>query len=100
MSIYFSNSAYVSCIVGRTMDRKHVSAKGNWFCPSANLTSKELLRAGRLFVAVQKQQRSVMEGLPINNNKHCLDQMYGIYIYIYILYHVHVLFFSKSPRRV
>jgi hypothetical protein len=49
-------------MMGRLIVRKHVSAKGSLLEPSSNLTRSLSLLAGRQFVAVQKQHKSVRHG--------------------------------------
>jgi hypothetical protein len=64
MSINFLKSSYDSWTVGRDIAKKQVSATGKGLLSSWNFTCRVPFRGGKLFMAVQKQQRSVMEGLP------------------------------------
>ena len=67
--MYLLKSSYDLCAVGSDNEQKHVSANGKRFSPrSWNFTIKELLLGGKQLNAVQKQQRSVMEGLSKTKN--------------------------------
>ena len=65
ISMYFLNSSYDLCMVGRVMMEKQVAAIGNFASPSLNVTRKVAPRGVKWFMAVQKQHKSVNIGLSI-----------------------------------
>ena len=69
ISMYFLNSSYDLCTVGRVTMEKQVSAIGNFSSPSLNLTRNVAPRGGKWLDAVQKQHKSVNVGLSIYAEK-------------------------------